>query len=202
MNSRVTAQDLGEDFERKLEDLLLNPIHYRGWLTKPYGINPGLSEGGAVGKKFMISGLDASSEERCVFPDENDQPLWAFDRSHIGHWRVMSREIIRYVPFANTPVWAMSLSGRFADSLIENEHVEETVLAVLMSAAKAAVFSAYHRKERIFFPRGLPEFVRNGFLYCCQHKGNYSQFSGSEEILHEGQIVWEATFHGSTLHSV
>ncbi|MGL1891234.1 MAG: DUF5680 domain-containing protein [Spirochaetaceae bacterium] len=84
---------------------------------------------------------------------------------------------------SSTPVWAMNYTGRVIGDSFSGDFLKECLSMVI--------------PENPF--RG-PELYSSGdYTYCCKTIGDFSWFSGTEEIYFRGIKVYECLFHGGAV---
>jgi len=78
------------------------------------------------------------------------------------------------------PIWAMNYIGRTLAAGFSGDFLKEALLLV---------------PETTPF-RGPAQYIRGDYTYTCSVQGDFSWFSGHEEIHYKGTKVYECMFHG------
>jgi hypothetical protein len=80
----------------------------------------------------------------------------------------------------DTPFWSMNYMGRILGEGFEGDFLKEALLQV---------------PEDMPY-RGPLEYSKDRFIYRCKADGDFTWFTGHEEILKDGVKIYECVFHG------
>lgn len=190
-----SAQNLGPEFDRELESYLLDPVHSRIYDPAPFRMNPDLKPGGTL----MLPTTAPENVTTMTLLDENEEPEWTSRIRVFGYWQLLLMETLYYRNVA-APVWAMSLSGGYAEKYIGDQSMADRAYICLYASARP-VFEYRREGDVKFYPRGVERHEHDGLVYVASWEGTHEKFVGSERVMLDGEEVWSANFHGRTLLS-
>jgi hypothetical protein len=163
---------------------------------EPFVINPNIREGSAV----LVKTCTPEHSHTFSLLDSDDENVMWENRLHTcGYWQTLISDRLYYKGHL-APVWAMSLSGAFSDTFIGNQEKAKETFVLFAKSAKP-IFALRKAGNKTFFPRGVELYEEGAWSYVSAWEGDHREFTGYETVIHDGDIVWQANFHGRTLLS-
>jgi len=107
--------------------------------------------------------------------------------SYGGHFQSWGRETVWY---KNKPVWTSLYGGGLEKKYFGDKEFSHQTFEFLKKAMSAG------EKQEEFQPRGPKEFEEGDWRYQVKWNGDITKFSGHEDILYKGEVVFSHDFIG------
>jgi hypothetical protein len=129
---------------------------------------------------YAAKGGQVASSRPCSHDLRYEEGEMLYIDTYLGGERFAGEEAVWR---KNVPLWAMNYVGRVTGENFSGDFLKEALLNV---------------PEDMPY-RGPASYASGDYLYKCNVSGDFSFFSGYEEIFFRGESIYECHFHGGEI---
>jgi len=143
---------------------------------------------GRAMKATYAGGGEEVESQRPKFRElEYEEGDWYYRDSYAGHTQSWGQEVVWC---KGKPLWTQLYGGGAAPEYQNDKEFGHKISAFLKKALLTG------EKEKVFQPRGQNNFSEKEWEYTVEWVGDIKKFSGHEEILFKGNVVFTHNFFG------